>query len=869
MAPPSSSSADGHPLRSALSPDLQRHGHWNDLPADFAKPSQPSRKIRRPQRAAAPVPAPPAPPSAPYLPSPALTPNQSDSERVPGGQKTPDRNRQSPGESGTEADDETPKFTHALPAPPLRPRKGLRSGEDDFRPTPSPKASLTLDYFGNAKSTSAMKGALLPQTNPATDASWLALWQCARRVVEVLSLLGLGLATVSAACSLSLPDTWHQGVYNLLCLYIFVILAVYCFHPVRLVASGRRLSIPLAADPAPLLYPVVLPVLVAVSVSFELPAAVLPNVILALASIPSHIVPAPEQFPGPNVAHWAISVIPLVASKSGYPGIDAFSMSAWSPDQAVKPSSLSEEQLLLLYPLHQLFLQPLKYLTSSSLLASEVQLLSVALINVLLLAASPQMLIWKYIIWIGAFGVLLFCSQVLRWNVALERIPHWRFRRAGQVVQASRTFLSTLADGLQSDGIRSTDDPSTSEGDQEPSRRLQRKRSTASVKAESHEKAAQDLGVQSRPKRKRGMSSSMHAYLSMTQGQASLRKFAYTTYTYVVILGLVLGPVRSLIQIYALGGAEPFGWAIGYLLGDWSSMRTLALNYDLESWVMLRPNPLDFAASPYVDGLRYETFGPANTRLLIFSYFAAVLGAGIGMVLYLSTSVEVDTRRKVFHGTMVALLLPTAFIDPKFLSLGLILVLTVFLLLEVLRAAQVKPLSKPLARFLAPYVDGRDLRGPIVVSHIFLLIGCAIPLWLSLASIKETRAREPWQGWEAQSRDVSMVAGVVCVGMGDAAASLIGRRYGRHKWPWRGGKSLEGSLAFATAVAIGLLAAKIWLQMGGWRQTWHDDGIWRVTVLKAFAAGGGASLSEAVLTGCNDNVVVPVILWLLVRSVKI
>ena len=60
-----------------------------------------------------------------------------------------------------------------------------------------------------------------------------------------------------------------------------------------------------------------------------------------------------------------------------------------------------------------------------------------------------------------------------------------------------------------------------------------------------------------------------------------------------------------------------------------------------------------------------------------------------------------------------------------------------------------------------------------------------------------------------------MVAGVVCVGMGDAAASLIGRRYGRRKWPWAGGKSLEGSL------------------------------------------------------GGNDNVIVPVILWALVRGVRL
>ena len=55
---------------------------------------------------------------------------------------------------------------------------------------------------------------------------------------------------------------------------------------------------------------------------------------------------------------------------------------------------------------------------------------------------------------------------------------------------------------------------------------------------------------------------------------------------------------------------------------------------------------------------------------------------------------------------------------------------------------------------------------------------------------------------EGEIREVAMVAGVVCVGMGDAAASLIGRRYGKHKWIWVGGKSIEGSVAFAVAVTL-------------------------------------------------------------------
>lgn len=121
-----------------------------------------------------------------------------------------------------------------------------------------------------------------------------------------------------------------------------------------------------------------------------------------------------------------------------------------------------------------------------------------------------------------------------------------------------------------------------------------------------------------------------------------------------------------------------------------------------------------------------------------------------------------------------------------------------------------------------------------------------------------------------------MLTGVICVGMGDAAASLIGRRYGRRKWIWVGGKSIEGSAAFAAAVTVGLLFAKVWQGLGGWNDaSVMDKGPgsflldWVFVLVKAIFCACGASFMEAVLTGANDNVVVPVALWLLVRGVRL
>jgi len=103
---------------------------------------------------------------------------------------------------------------------------------------------------------------------------------------------------------------------------------------------------------------------------------------------------------------------------------------------------------------------------------------------------------------------------------------------------------------------------------------------------------------------------------------------------------------------------------------------------------------------------------------------------------------------------------------------------------------------------LQPFVDGKYLKGPVIVSHVFLLLGCAIGWWFTLAST-DTEGGDAWD-WSGRQIHLAFVSGVVCVGLGDAAASLIGGRFGRTKWGWGGGKSIERSLAFTLAVTTGL-----------------------------------------------------------------
>jgi dolichol kinase len=509
-------------------------------------------------------------------------------------------------------------------------------------------------------------------------------------------------------------------------------------------------------------------------------------------------------------------------------------------------------------------------------------------------------------------GLLVFCGSVVRSGIALARVPKWRFRKVPN--QKKRTIFKDLARALSWYRIKTEVlgsgseipplDSASSSGEEtdvngfRPPKRVQTlgPRANPSWDGGKISRIATDmkdfepsslsrrhtLSYADEPsfrdsmrtpsgRRKRATSQSIRPFLKLTHTQATIKKWMYAVFVYVVMLAVILAGIRPHIQYFALHGNEPFGWALGYLFGDLPSFRLQVLKLNLESWITLPPRFFGETAKQchmgWVQQLRHDDIGEANTRLLISGYWVCVFTIGLVTVFKLKEIYEVDTRRKVFHFMMVGMLLPATFVDPTFAALALAIMLGIFLALDLLRASQLPPLSKPIASFLAPYVDGRDFRGPVVISHIFLLIGCAIPLWLALAALPRMGS-DNLTGWEVPTRDVSMVSGVICVGLGDAAASLIGRRYGHRKWLWGGGKSIEGSVAFAAAVFLGLAAASVWLQIGRWPIAGGSASV-LVRSRNAGICASMASLTEAVLTGGNDNVIVPVVLWTCVKSLPI
>lgn len=838
-------------------------------------------------------------------------------------------------DSGTEADDEI--FVKRLPAPRARLHKGLRGRPEPPSGVATPLLTPSLPdgdvgtSRGRERRTEDEKRHRAEQTRRRKE--------IIRRATEVLILFGLGRLVVSN------PDVRRivASHKERLVLQGAIYAALLALYPLRAVLWAYTrgeplrkrlpLSVPSSFDPATLLYPPALPILVSLLTASNVRNAILPNLVLGIASLPRALIPTTTASETFNPVHWLLASLPLLASESD---------SAWSSKHDLQLSLYPREALILLYPLHQTLCLILHHLTTTSLLPAELQLLSISLVDLLILSASPQAVILQAILWVGGLGVIVLCGPVIRWGIALARVPKWRFRREiphskqpsiftllSSVFSLKRLRLETGSDNEDSGGVSgcTTDEddiktasaprrasilPNDSSLSEFPGLK---KADTISMAAGKEDKASVPLDhdvdgaafqppsrrhtipfvdkILSRSKthtpsgrRKRSSSLTVRAFFSLTQSQATTRKWLYAGWLYAGIVVVILGGVRACVQYQALDGNEPIGWALGYIFGDLSWFRFQVVQANLERWICLPHRADDGNKScslGWVQHLRDASIGEANTRLVLAAYWVNVIAIGLLVVFRLSPIFEVDTRRKVFHFMMVAMFLPAIYVDPGWCALALAIVLAIFLLLDLLRASQLPPLSKPITNFLHPYTDGRDHCGPVVISHIFLLIGCAIPLWLSLASL--ARAGTGYRrGWEVPTRDLSMVAGVVCVGLGDAAASLIGRRWGHHKWLWKGGKSLEGSVAFAAAVFAGLLAANIWLKLGGWPITSRPDedqrgargldailaGLlgwdWSSVLGKTALCASTASLTEAVLTGGNDNVVVPVVLWTCVKS---
>ncbi|XP_050935734.1 dolichol kinase EVAN isoform X1 [Cucumis melo] len=200
------------------------------------------------------------------------------------------------------------------------------------------------------------------------------------------------------------------------------------------------------------------------------------------------------------------------------------------------------------------------------------------------------------------------------------------------------------------------------------------------------------------------------------------------------------------------------------------------------SWMMFVH---EFDAHPYLWVISF-TFSEPLKRISLCVYWLSLICASILRFYNISRNSKIERilLRKYYHLMAVLMFLPALIFQPRFLNLAFGAALAVFLALEIIRVWRIWPLGQPVHQFMNAFTDHRDSE-LLIVSHFSLLLGCALPIWMS-------------SGYN--DRPLAPFAGILSLGIGDTMASVVGHKYGVLRWSKTGKKTIEGTAAGITSV---------------------------------------------------------------------
>ncbi|CAA7030975.1 unnamed protein product [Microthlaspi erraticum] len=215
----------------------------------------------------------------------------------------------------------------------------------------------------------------------------------------------------------------------------------------------------------------------------------------------------------------------------------------------------------------------------------------------------------------------------------------------------------------------------------------------------------------------------------------------------------------------------------------------------------------DFHQHPFLWVLTF-VFSEPLKRLSLCFYWILLIAVSVLRFYNISRSSKVERilLRKYYHLMAVLMFLPALVLQPKFLDLAFGVALAVFVALEIIRIWRIHPLGEPLHQFMNAFTDHRDSE-LLIVSHFSLLLGCALPIWMS-------------SGFN--DRALSPFAGILSLGIGDTMASMVGHKYGVLRWSKTGKKTVEGTAAGITSVMavcfvlVPVLASMGYILSQGW-----------------------------------------------------
>ncbi|KAF8896215.1 hypothetical protein BD779DRAFT_1608537 [Infundibulicybe gibba] len=291
---------------------------------------------------------------------------------------------------------------------------------------------------------------------------------------------------------------------------------------------------------------------------------------------------------------------------------------------------------------------------------------------------------------------------------------------------------------------------------------------------------------------------------------------------------LIVGGLIGMWTRWCLGKRDPWLWALFYIIegkNRWS--RPVLLAY----WALLGSLSVAGWNRQLARSRRYRSRNPTtdtsttSTLGITFSNLPNLPNlpnsANVSLVatdLLDAADKHVPTlglnaRRKFFHALAVVMFIPGVALDRG---------VSLFTFAEYVRYFAIYPFGAAVHLFMNEFLDRKD-SGTAILSHFYLLTGCAGSIWLEGPS------------------QLLQFTGILALGVGDALASIVGKRIGTHRW-------CQGSVAFTVSV-VGCA----WiLRLCGFAEAFSTTRYSMVVVV--------SSVLEA-LSDQNDNLTLPLYMW--------
>ncbi|XP_053679772.1 dolichol kinase [Anopheles nili] len=198
--------------------------------------------------------------------------------------------------------------------------------------------------------------------------------------------------------------------------------------------------------------------------------------------------------------------------------------------------------------------------------------------------------------------------------------------------------------------------------------------------------------------------------------------------------------------------------------------------------------------------------------------------------------------RKVFHFLIVLVYGPGLWYQCRLLYLTSGLMLALLVVLEIARLIQLFPVAGILNSAVNLFIDEKD-SGAVALTPIYLLVGCSLPLWLHPSPCDLTNS--------GGLQMLTLLAGVLSIGIGDTAASVVGYYFGKHKWSGDN-KSVEGTIA-SVLLQVLTVSAMYWI------------GMVHLTVSRGAYAGIAIIVNSLIESRTDqiDNLVLPLVTYLI------